>query len=170
MRARFFHAEDGIRALYVTGVQTCALPISSKRRMPYRSLSYRFDCPGRSIVFSGDTAYSRSEERRVGKECRARMSTNQLKKPGSASTAAAMAPRAAAGELGAFISTESMNAAPMLAALNACSFFSCRRRHTSSLRDWSSDVCSSDLVEAPHALSVAVVPLRLPRPLDRVLG
>ena len=30
----------------------------SKRRMPYRSLSYRFDCPGRSIVFSGDTAYS----------------------------------------------------------------------------------------------------------------
>src|SRR5204863_741909 len=26
-------------------------------------------------------------------------------------------------------------------------FFSSRRRHTSSLRDWSSDVCSSDLVE-----------------------
>src|SRR5690349_20475403 len=25
-------------------------------------------------------------------------------------------------------------------------FFSSRRRHTSSLRDWSSDVCSSDLV------------------------
>src|SRR5207247_5761258 len=24
-------------------------------------------------------------------------------------------------------------------------FFSCRRRHTSSTRDWSSDVCSSDL-------------------------
>src|SRR6266496_930085 len=30
-------------------------------------------------------------------------------------------------------------------------FFSSRRRHTSSLRDWSSDVCSSDLV-APHRL------------------
>src|SRR6266496_6375347 len=30
----------------------------------------------------------------------------------------------------------------------SCSFFffSSRRRHTSSLRDWSSDVCSSDLV------------------------
>src|SRR5690349_22128165 len=27
-----------------------------------------------------------------------------------------------------------------------CFFFSSRRRHTSSLRDWSSDVCSSDLV------------------------
>src|SRR5690349_24641173 len=26
-------------------------------------------------------------------------------------------------------------------------FFSSRRRHTSSLRDWSSDVCSSDLSE-----------------------
>src|SRR5215469_14219976 len=27
----FFQAEDGIRDLYVTGVQTCALPISSER-------------------------------------------------------------------------------------------------------------------------------------------
>src|SRR5690349_12527659 len=29
--AFFFQAEDGIRDLYVTGVQTCALPISSRR-------------------------------------------------------------------------------------------------------------------------------------------
>src|SRR5690349_23852416 len=28
-------------------------------------------------------------------------------------------------------------------------FFSSRRRHTRSLRDWSSDVCSSDLSETP---------------------
>src|SRR5690349_22050281 len=28
----FFQAEDGIRDLYVTGVQTCALPISSRTR------------------------------------------------------------------------------------------------------------------------------------------
>src|SRR5690349_25122557 len=27
----FFQAEDGIRALYVTGVQTCALPICSSK-------------------------------------------------------------------------------------------------------------------------------------------
>src|SRR5438874_13216128 len=27
-----------------------------------------------------------------------------------------------------------------------CFFFSSRRRHTRSLRDWSSDVCSSDLI------------------------
>src|SRR5690349_19007275 len=37
-------------------------------------------------------------------------------------------------------------------------FFSSRRRHTRSLRDWSSDVCSSDLVHRrgghlPHAVS-----------------
>src|SRR5438067_10537036 len=29
-------------------------------------------------------------------------------------------------------------------------FFSSRRRHTRSKRDWSSDVCSSDLSELPH--------------------
>src|SRR6266496_5217268 len=36
-------------------------------------------------------------------------------------------------------------------------FFSSRRRHTRSLRDWSSDVCSSDLVT-----SLVVAPLMLP--------
>src|SRR6266513_3586499 len=30
-------------------------------------------------------------------------------------------------------------------------FFSSRRRHTRSKRDWSSDVCSSDLVKVPDA-------------------
>src|SRR5207247_6850020 len=30
-------------------------------------------------------------------------------------------------------------------------FFSSRRRHTRSTRDWSSDVCSSDLPETPPA-------------------
>src|SRR5438874_7112615 len=29
-------------------------------------------------------------------------------------------------------------------------FFSSRRRHTRSLRDWSSDVCSSDLAASPE--------------------
>src|SRR5699024_2412623 len=36
-------------------------------------------------------------------------------------------------------------------------FFSSRRRHTRSKRDWSSDVCSSDLLVAP--LSLVVDPL-----------
>ena len=42
----------------VSSVENTHYPESSKSRMPYRSLSYRFDCPERSIVFSGDTAYS----------------------------------------------------------------------------------------------------------------
>src|SRR6266576_1703883 len=33
-------------------------------------------------------------------------------------------------------------------------FFSSRRRHTRSLRDWSSDVCSSDLPSGRHTMSV----------------
>src|SRR5204862_3380542 len=38
--------------------------------------------------------------------------------------------------------------------LSCIFFFSSRRRHTRSLRDWSSDVCSSDLVAlAPFELS-----------------
>src|SRR5690349_24254195 len=40
-------------------------------------------------------------------------------------------------------------------------FFSSRRRHTRSLRDWSSDVCSSDLAPAagvPPALTKAPAP------------
>src|SRR5712664_4638954 len=54
----FFQAEDGIRDLIVTGVQTCALPISrrkSRRRPFFRHFS---TCPNFA---------ARSEERRVGK-------------------------------------------------------------------------------------------------------
>src|SRR5437868_12691308 len=44
-------------------------------------------------------------------------------------------------------------------------FFSSRRRHTRSKRDWSSDVCSSDLIEelrgGPRNLAEAVEALRL---------
>src|SRR5688572_33434880 len=59
----FFQAEDGIRDLTVTGVQTCALPISSAR------------CRRRWRLPNGDhhsddalqRHVTRSEERRVGK-------------------------------------------------------------------------------------------------------
>src|SRR5438132_5192273 len=34
---------------------------------------------------------------------------------------------------------------PSRSCVLRCFFFSCRRRHTISLCDWSSDVCSSDL-------------------------
>src|SRR2546430_4503343 len=82
----FFQAEDGIRDLTVTGVQTCALPIYSARdgstisRPPHSSCS--------TFLFRHPEALrrpacrwsvpkpkrSRSEERRVGKECRSRWS------------------------------------------------------------------------------------------------
>src|SRR5690606_40299516 len=38
---------------------------------------------------------------------------------------------------------------PGRCSVGACFFFSSRRRHTSFSRDWSSDVCSSDLLEKP---------------------
>src|SRR5690349_22903396 len=85
----FFQAEDGIRDLYVTGVQTCALPIS---REALRELS-RQQLSCLAMVHCGwSLAVSirkinlqwglllcwlrrdRSEERRVGKECRSRWS------------------------------------------------------------------------------------------------
>src|SRR5437868_15552244 len=65
----FFQAEDGIRDRNVTGVQTCALPIYRRRpdRRPDRHVLAELleDRPRSSRVW-------RSEERRVGKECRVR--------------------------------------------------------------------------------------------------
>src|SRR5204863_4150875 len=89
----FFQAEDGIRDLYVTGVQTCALPIFPGVTFggTFPKLAERADrlCVVRSFV-PGDANHdiktivgkdshmanigsARSEERRVGKECRSRM-------------------------------------------------------------------------------------------------
>jgi ribonuclease BN (tRNA processing enzyme) len=39
-------------------VENTHYPDEAKSRMPHRALSWRFDCPGRSIVVSGDTTYS----------------------------------------------------------------------------------------------------------------
>src|SRR2546426_9317919 len=87
----FFQAEDGIRDYKVTGVQTCALPISflSEQPSPVSDGLNDHDescerasqapipherqvAPARRDVFPGDE--ERSEERRVGKECRSRWS------------------------------------------------------------------------------------------------
>src|SRR2546423_2750728 len=66
----FFQAEDGIRDKLVTGVQTCALPIcSSEKSLPF--LMSRFS---NKRVDSSFVVCIRSEERRVGKECRSRWS------------------------------------------------------------------------------------------------
>src|SRR5206468_6831374 len=104
-------AEDGIRDLIVTGVQTCALPISLEPiDQPYpaavrlikiwpeavhpssglgrsvkctatllRALSFWASTPAaRQPAMACDT--TRSEERRVGKECRSRWSAEHEKK------------------------------------------------------------------------------------------
>jgi ribonuclease BN (tRNA processing enzyme) len=42
----------------VRAVENTHYPVESKQRMPYRSIAVRFDTRDRSIVFSGDTAYS----------------------------------------------------------------------------------------------------------------
>src|SRR5207245_3234641 len=89
----FFQAEDGIRDATVTGVQTCALPISIASKsgtprgfnrprssssgaalgrsrllywMTYGILSRSYPCSARLVR-------RRSEERRVGKEGRSRL-------------------------------------------------------------------------------------------------
>src|SRR5205807_4579507 len=66
----FFQAEDGIRDYKVTGVQTCALPIwrdaaPDSRRYADAALDLS-DIQG--FILRGYRM--RSEERRVGKECR----------------------------------------------------------------------------------------------------
>src|SRR5690554_7977872 len=76
----FFQAEDGIRDGDVTGVQTCALPILAPS--PYSSCLMEEaigKCTAigkvttlKTMKFSRHSQWFRSEERRVGKECRYR--------------------------------------------------------------------------------------------------
>src|SRR5687768_18068610 len=84
----FFQAEDGIRDVAVTGVQTCALPICLRgsrgppgRRSGSRRRAARSDlrasrpyAAARGRRPAPALARARSEERRVGKECRSRWS------------------------------------------------------------------------------------------------
>src|SRR3989304_3689363 len=65
----FFKAEDGIRHVAVTGVQTCALPICTTGR-PGNGRRYG-ERQSKSGCRSARGLY-RSEESRVGKECRSR--------------------------------------------------------------------------------------------------
>src|SRR5437868_8084102 len=99
----FFQAEDGIRDRNVTGVQTCALPISTMRRMTSarvrkeaiiilrivgessttrisliqnsfedtKTKSHKaFSTKIHDFRHNSSFRYLRSEERRVGKECK----------------------------------------------------------------------------------------------------
>src|SRR2546422_7049709 len=83
----FFQAEDGIRDVAVTGVQTCALPISDPAEMLAfgglggRGLGGKVEQLGRTGGRMARGAKGgRSEERRVGKECRCRWAPYHLKK------------------------------------------------------------------------------------------
>ena len=49
------YADDRVSA---SSIENTHFPESTKRKIPYRSLSYRFDSDTRSVTFSGDTAYS----------------------------------------------------------------------------------------------------------------
>src|SRR5205807_4401890 len=82
----FFQAEDGIRDYKVTGVQTCALPIFDywvewcgpcKMIAPAlddsaESYAGRLNVAKVNVDDNQALAARRSEERRVGKECRSR--------------------------------------------------------------------------------------------------
>src|SRR2546425_8540824 len=82
----FFQAEDGIRDKLVTGVQTCALPISHEaaehaadedrpavgHREEWLEAAEAVERDVQDVEPAGDEG--RSEERRVGKECRSRWS------------------------------------------------------------------------------------------------
>src|ERR1041385_9143178 len=67
----FFKAEDSIRDVAVTGVQTCALPICDGH--PVDDLGRPINAAGQPVDAHGNPLL-RSEERRVGKECRSRWS------------------------------------------------------------------------------------------------
>src|SRR5436190_9824009 len=72
----FFQAEDGIRDHCVTGVQTCALPIFDGHFPPRQPTDPPSDARLTDTMWRIFTVHSlpRSEERRVGKECRSRWS------------------------------------------------------------------------------------------------
>src|SRR2546430_4030707 len=90
----FFQAEDGIRDLTVTGVQTCALPIWGAAHRLRRSAQPAWPDPAGPGAHADGSGFGpgadadrpdrgdqegagpgrRSEERRVGKECRSRWS------------------------------------------------------------------------------------------------
>src|SRR3712207_7477545 len=87
----FFQAEDGIRDIGVTGVQTCALPISRDTKLGPEEITRDIPNVGENMLRDLDESgiirigaqvkpgsilvgKVRSEERRVGKECRSRWS------------------------------------------------------------------------------------------------
>src|SRR5699024_12054796 len=73
----FFQAEDGIRDRNVTGVQTCALPILKGALFRFVDRIDGSLHTAMIFVINGIHLGPRSEERRVGKECRSRSRLEQ---------------------------------------------------------------------------------------------
>src|SRR5690348_2684135 len=152
----FFQAEDGIRDGRVTGVQTCALPICTSGAAPLWAsfTALQNQLHGGSLGNLNPTFYAignRSEERRVGKECRARWSTYDEKKSKNELDILrtpigkeAQSVAAVGGLRHRIIYFEKADREAR-SVHGRFFFFSSRRRHTRWTGDWSSDVCSSDL-------------------------
>src|SRR6202167_6575256 len=91
-QSRFFQAEDGIRDRLVTEVQTCALPIFQHVERPAR---IAVGGAGDEIQCRRFRLQLRSEERRVGKECRSPRSPYHKKKKTLTPTKRSQGPSAA---------------------------------------------------------------------------
>src|SRR5690606_40732014 len=105
----FFQAEDGIRDFHVTGVQTCALPIYILGKLGVNAIVFVVDSADRPkieaakkelhglleksqlanipvlVLGNKNDLENRSEERRVGKECRSRWWANAERKEDNSS-------------------------------------------------------------------------------------
>src|SRR5580698_4905952 len=101
---------------------------------------------------------ARSEERRVGKECRSRWSPKHQKKHGDLRDGQrnhrhedGETNREEEKDVAESFYARSLHCLVLIArhlSANNFFFFSSRRRHTRLTCDWSSDVCSSDLAGA----------------------
>src|SRR5690348_10960840 len=140
----FFQAEDGIRDGRVTGVQTCALPISSVQCVPRDSSNTLTTSAG-------------AKKKKMKLACHTMVET-PAQAPSQAnkrqSRGAVKIGRATCRERGT--ASRSSNAhytteTERMYTSAASFFFPGRRRHTRWTGDWSSDVCSSDLVRPMRA-------------------
>src|SRR3712207_5348844 len=148
----FLQAENGIRDIGVTGVQTCALPIyprlrsararvdgDGRRRQPRHGDRLPPGDADRQGGDDGQLHRGTLEERRGGEEGRFRWEPDHYKK------------RKQATKLQTAQNSSNKRTRHSWSTVSATSslFSSSRKRHTRYWRDWSSDVCSSHLPAPP---------------------
>src|ERR1017187_2121874 len=141
----FFQGEDGIRDTSVTGVQTCALPIWQNR---FRARATWRDGDGWNVSLDEDRK-SVVEGKSVDLGGR-RIIKKKKREPKTTVAIAARREHAAPGSTTHGVTEPSSPKTGIGTGRSAHSrviFFSSRRRHTRYIGDWSSDVCSSDLLQ-----------------------